>query len=72
MKVLKEPFSELEIASVMKCVFRGLEYLHSQQRIHRDIKAGMFCFIRGWEERERERKREREREISQSAHVIRN
>jgi len=40
MKALKEPISEPEIASIMKNVFRGLEYLHSMHKIHRDIKAG--------------------------------
>eukprot|EP00051_Salpingoeca_urceolata_P033402 m.20558 g.20558 ORF g.20558 m.20558 type:complete len:759 (-) comp6199_c1_seq1:115-2391(-) len=37
---LGAPLSELEIAHIMLPSLRGLEYLHQQRMIHRDIKGG--------------------------------
>lgn len=33
------PFPEEAIATVMKALFRGLDYVHKGQKVHRDIKA---------------------------------
>ena len=40
MKVSGKTLSEDDISIVMKYVLRGLSYLHSKRKIHRDIKAG--------------------------------
>lgn len=37
---LKSPLYEKEIAIIMKESFKGLEFLHSVQKMHRDIKSG--------------------------------
>ncbi|XP_071848340.1 serine/threonine-protein kinase TAO1-like isoform X2 [Apostichopus japonicus] len=39
-EVLKKPLQEDEIAAVCDDALQGLEYLHNNDRIHRDIKAG--------------------------------
>ena len=38
--VHKQPLREEEIASICNGCLQGLEYLHSLNRIHRDVKAG--------------------------------
>ena len=38
--VHKCPLREEEIGAICKDALAGLEYLHSLQRIHRDVKAG--------------------------------
>lgn len=39
-EVHKKPLKEEEIAAICHDSLKGLEYLHSQKRIHRDVKAG--------------------------------
>lgn len=39
-EVHKRPLKEEEIAAICEGVLRGLAYLHSLGRIHRDVKAG--------------------------------
>jgi len=39
-EVHKKPLKEVEISAICDGVLRGLYYLHSMERIHRDIKAG--------------------------------
>lgn len=40
LSVHKKPLSEGEIATIVSDTLNALDYLHSMQRIHRDIKAG--------------------------------
>lgn len=39
-EVHKKPLMEEEISAICDGVLRGLTYLHSLDRIHRDVKAG--------------------------------
>lgn len=38
--VHKKPLKELEISAICHDALQGLSYLHSQGKIHRDVKAG--------------------------------
>lgn len=40
MNATGEAFLDSEIADVAAAMLYGLEYLHTQRRIHRDVKAG--------------------------------
>jgi serine/threonine protein kinase len=40
MSTLKRPLDESELCAVLQGVLRSLEYVHSLNRVHRDIKSG--------------------------------
>ena len=39
------PLNEIQIATILREVVKGLDYLHSENKLHRDIKGQSFIFI---------------------------
>lgn len=41
LKLRAGPFDEFQIATMLKEILKGLDYLHSEKKIHRDIKGSL-------------------------------
>lgn len=39
LKLRAGPFDEFQITTMLKEILKGLDYLHSEKKIHRDIKG---------------------------------
>lgn len=44
-KLRAGPFDEFQIATMLKEILKGLDYLHSEKKIHRDIKGILMSNI---------------------------
>lgn len=45
LKLRAGPFDEFQIATMLKEILKGLDYLHSEKKIHRDIKGSLKCIF---------------------------
>jgi len=49
LQILEKPFTEDQIAVVCKYILKGLRYLHSMNKIHRDVKGGNILLMENGE-----------------------